>query len=678
MGGCRCSFRQCHVNSSKYPRMHFFRFPLKESERFSKWMQYAKMERMVQFTDVRKKNTSICARHFRPECFMNYKMERLAPKAVPTLMRLSKDHALDFELDIEKGVLITMEETKLKHLIPPDNFKDPLHLKNDTILMEMLNMARGQQSTTIILHEDIEYIESNDEVKRFTVMNPEKSPLNSIEILETIQVSGPTFKRNREFVIDEIENDIASTTQKKFKILNSVHCSTIKENKDETTIVLTSVPDQNDANHVIINDDIEFEATGNTEHQNDIINDRNEMLLTSPGYNSNSSENDDENIEFFEVHKCDTDLLHDMITQDSDTTVVELKTDTLSSTGSIKQQILTLQSEILDLKKQDEDMEGLQIKITLLENENSDLRKYYKECQELRRRYFALETENNRMKAMLKEHNKDELLEYREENNKLKEVTSGIVLLKTKLFSKQQDAKELENIVEDIKYSQSDENEHNNYSTSENIIKKEIITLQKQVDIKQKQLTNVQNQLEKIESALKDVKNENKIFIKEKNCLEESFNNLQKRFEATQNDYKTLKFDYESLQQKHSDLQKKYWKIQAIHTQEATVSTSLEKRSFKTHSLAIPAPPAPTKAQLFNGIKRYLSAAMVSLLRMEMFGSAEREWKADERQVAVDILRLGETVYKYFIDEWRFRLPALRDVHNWLSQSVQMDDDNDL
>ena len=677
MGGCRCSFRQCHVNSSKYPRMHFFRFPLKEPERFSKWMRYAQMERMVEFTDVRKKNTSICARHFRPECFMNYKMERLAPKAVPTLMRLSKDHALDFELDIDKGVLITMEETKLKHLIPPDNFKDPLHLENDKILMEMLNMAREQQSTTIILHEDIEYIESSEEVKRFTVMNSEKLPLNSIEILETIQVSGPTFKRNREFVIDETENGSASTIQKKFKILNSAHCSAIKENKDETTIVLTSVPDQNDANHVIINDDIEFEDTDNIEHQNNIVNDRNEMLLTSSGYNNNSSENDDENIEFFEVHKCDTDLLHDMITQDSDTTIVQLKADTLSSTGSIKQQILTLQSEILDLKKQDEDMEGLQIKISLLENENSDLRKYYKEYQELHRKYLELEIENKRMTTMLKEHNKDELLECKEENKKLREDTSDIILLKSKLLSRQE-TKELENIVENIKNSQFDENERNNHSTNENRIKKEIITLQKQVDIKQKLLSNVKNQLEKIESDLRDVKNENKNFIKEKNCLEESLSNLQKKYEATHNDYKTLKLDYDSLQQKHSNLQKKYWKIQAIHTQETTVSTSLEKSNFKTHTIATPTPPVLTKAQLFNGIKRYLSAAMVALLRMEMFGSSEREWKTDERQVAVDILRLGETIYKYFTDEWRFRLPALRDVHNWLNQSVQMDDEDDL
>ncbi|TMW52538.1 hypothetical protein DOY81_002363 [Sarcophaga bullata] len=662
MGGCRCSFRQCHVNSSKYPRMHFFRFPLKESERFSKWMRYAQMERMVQFTDVRKKNTSICARHFRPECFMNYKMERLAPKAVPTLMRLSKDQALDFELDIEKGVLITMEETKLKHLIPPDNFEDPLHLENDKILMEMLNVAREQESTTIILHEDIEYIESSEEVKRFAVMKPEKSPLNSIEILETIQVSSPTLKRNRELVIDEIENGVASTTQKKFKILNSAHCSAIKDNKDETTIVLTSAPDQNDDNHVIINDNLEFEDTDNIEHQNDIVNDRNEMLLISSGYNNNSSENDDENIEFFEVHKCDTDLLHDMITQDSDSTIVQLKADTLSSTGSIKEQILTLQSEILDLKNQNEDMEGLQIKITLLENENSDLRKYCKEYQELRRKYLALELENNRMKTMLKEHNtlKEELLECKEENKKLKEDTAGIVLLKSKLLSRQQEPKELENIAENINNS------------------KEIITLQKKVDIKQKLLSDVKNQVEKIESDLKDVKNENKHFIKDKNCLEESLNNLQKRFEATQNDYKTLKFDYDSLQQKHSDLQKKYWKIQAIHTQETTVSTSLEKSNFKIHTAATPSPPALTKAQLFNGIKRYLSAAMVSLLRMEMFGSSEREWKTDERQVAVDILRLGETTYKYFTDEWRFRLPALRDVHNWLSQSVQMDYEDDL
>lgn len=665
MGGCRCCFRNCHVKSSKYPRMHFFRFPLKEAERFTKWMQYSKMEHMVQFTEVRKKNTSICARHFRPECFMNYKMERLAPKAVPTLMRLSKDQALDFELDIENGILITMEETKLKHLIPPDDFESPLYLDYDKVLIEMLTAVREQQNTITIVQEG----------KSMESTKPSKSP--TVEILETIQVSGPTCKRNSEYVIDEIQD---VTIPKKFKILNSAHCSAEQEDKNETTIVLTPIPEQNDIHDVFISD-IEIVDIDNVQHQDELVNDPNEILLTASECNNNSSgDDDDENIEFFELQKDDNDMLHDTTTRDSDTTIVQLKADNFSSTNSMNERIITLQNEISNLKKQNKDIESFQTKITFLENENSDLRKYRKESQDFRKKILALEMENNRIKTMLKEYTavKEELKELRKEKSKLEDEVLSIPLLKSELLSRQKESKELKAIVQMIKNSKSDEKERVDNSTNEVKLKKQISTLQKQIDIKEQQLSEAKSQVEKIESDLKNMTKENENLVRHKNGVEEEFKNLQTSFAAMRADYQTIKLDYDNLQQKYSDLENKYLKIQALQNQESTVSTSFEKNKFKTNAAATVTLPAPTKAQLFIGIKRYLSASMVSLLRMEMFGSSEREWKPDERQVAVDILRLGETVYKYFTDEWRFRLPALRDVNNWLHQSLQMDNEEDL
>lgn len=86
--------------------------------------------------------------------------------------------------------------------------------------------------------------------------------------------------------------------------------------------------------------------------------------------------------------------------------------------------------------------------------------------------------------------------------------------------------------------------------------------------------------------------------------------------------------------------------------------------------------PYMNKVQLFNGIKRYLNPTMVALLRMELFaGAPERQWKADEKTLAVELVNLGENVYTHFLDEFRFRLPPKKDVLKWKEQALDDDDD---
>ncbi|XP_058450903.1 uncharacterized protein LOC131430183 [Malaya genurostris] len=85
--------------------------------------------------------------------------------------------------------------------------------------------------------------------------------------------------------------------------------------------------------------------------------------------------------------------------------------------------------------------------------------------------------------------------------------------------------------------------------------------------------------------------------------------------------------------------------------------------------------PHMNKVQLFNGIKRYLNPTMVALLRMELFGgSAEREWKTDEKSLAVELLGMGDNVYDHFCEEFRFRLPSKKDVQKWNEQELNDDD----
>ncbi|XP_055698995.1 uncharacterized protein LOC129799274 [Phlebotomus papatasi] len=74
------------------------------------------------------------------------------------------------------------------------------------------------------------------------------------------------------------------------------------------------------------------------------------------------------------------------------------------------------------------------------------------------------------------------------------------------------------------------------------------------------------------------------------------------------------------------------------------------------------------KLQLFNAIKRYLNPSMVALLRMEMFGGMDREWKDDEKEFSVELYNLGLNVYEFMRDEWRFRLPPEKTVKEWANE----------
>lgn len=106
---------------------------------------------------------------------------------------------------------------------------------------------------------------------------------------------------------------------------------------------------------------------------------------------------------------------------------------------------------------------------------------------------------------------------------------------------------------------------------------------------------------------------------------------------------------------------------------QAMASDVAAHASAGTRLIRVEKGPAMTKVQLFNGIRKYLNPTMVALLRMEMFGSAEREYRPDERQLSKELYNLNQSVYDYMRDEWRFRLPAKTEVEKWLKDS----DDND-
>lgn len=110
-------------------------------------------------------------------------------------------------------------------------------------------------------------------------------------------------------------------------------------------------------------------------------------------------------------------------------------------------------------------------------------------------------------------------------------------------------------------------------------------------------------------------------------------------------------------------------------TSQQSTSVSASSSSDVRGEMKIAKGPAMTKIQLFNGIRKYLNPSMVALLRMEIFGGAEREYRADEKQIAKELFNLNATVYDYMREEWRFRLPAKVQVEAWLKEPDDEDTD---
>ncbi|ALC42929.1 CG14965 [Drosophila busckii] len=128
MGGTRCIFRDCNVSSQRNPKMHFFKLPVRDPKRLQAWVKNAGCETITNLDHKKLSNRSVCARHFRYECFMNYKLDRLVANQTPTLWRIDKDLAWDMEQIDENGeaLMVRIEAPTQKHLIPPDDFECPL------------------------------------------------------------------------------------------------------------------------------------------------------------------------------------------------------------------------------------------------------------------------------------------------------------------------------------------------------------------------------------------------------------------------------------------------------------------------------------------------------------------------------------------------------------------------
>lgn len=71
------------------------------------------------------------------------------------------------------------------------------------------------------------------------------------------------------------------------------------------------------------------------------------------------------------------------------------------------------------------------------------------------------------------------------------------------------------------------------------------------------------------------------------------------------------------------------------------------------------------KVRQFNSIRKYLNPTMIALLRMEMFGGRNYEYRIDEKCLSKELFSLSPTVYHYMQNEWRFQLPPKEMIESW-------------
>uniref|UniRef100_A0A1B0A6C6 THAP-type domain-containing protein n=1 Tax=Glossina pallidipes TaxID=7398 RepID=A0A1B0A6C6_GLOPL len=499
MGGNRCRFRDCNVSTLNCPGIHFFRFPIKEPERFQKWLTFSGNQGIFRLPPESNVNRVVCGRHFRDECFMNYKKDRITKTALPTIWRLSKDVAIDYEQDIENGVFIDLDPPSALHLIPPADFKCPLNLSETCNLLNKRKLIKMKEVSNNYKYS----------------LPPKKA--------------GDSGSVNKKFKKADIKAD------------SGLHV--LEE------IVLCEATEIKDASETIYS------------------------LQENEGLSA-----DEETVNYeYEVHDYDNDIQFIVPTNK------QTEEDPIIQTHPASK----LEAELLKLR---------------MENENL----------------------------------KKQLLELKNEKDKQDQ----------KLKTTQDALKDKEQLTV----------QRDQYAKKCKILKQELESIQDFTRESQNQWSDMGSELSETKNLLSEAQNENvKLHqkVEEKDVLMQSLKNRYDDLEKLRTDIQTRHND---LLKEHEQLRHQYDKIPQV----TGVITLNASQSFISNSASL------TKPQIFNAIKRYLSATMVSLVRMEMFGSSEREWKPDERAVAVDILQLGESIYNYFTEEWRFRLPALREVRSWL------------
>ncbi|XP_034481122.1 uncharacterized protein LOC117786824 [Drosophila innubila] len=203
MGGTRCVFRDCQVSTQRNPKMHFFKLPVRDPARLEAWLKNCGNADILNVAREKLSNRAVCARHFRHECFMNYKLDRLVPNQIPTLARISKELAWDLGHLDENGeaTMVKLTNPTLTHLIPPADFECPLGFTEDA------RFGRKYAARSRTPPRPLEL----DEIKRQKIVHAhDEEPMKRIELVEVIEdekSAEEELVKATKTIIDRMEQD---------------------------------------------------------------------------------------------------------------------------------------------------------------------------------------------------------------------------------------------------------------------------------------------------------------------------------------------------------------------------------------------------------------------------------------------------------------------------------------
>lgn len=247
MGGCKCSFQDCKTSTSKNAGMSFFHFPVRDPERCSKWAHYSNNLSFLQLPEKVLRNKVICEKHFRMECFMNYKKERLTKWAVPTvielpngqLVNLVKDDKLKEIYDIE-GVHGKSDKLLILNQISPAKFDhineehQLLNEKSAEHLSEEEIEDYGKERTLSI--EAVENCEVAESTQPLLLNSRSLKRQNSDNFIVTEIEIPPQRKKGKKSKINQNIVEITSANESR-QIFESVNISSKNSDDDYTEII---------------------------------------------------------------------------------------------------------------------------------------------------------------------------------------------------------------------------------------------------------------------------------------------------------------------------------------------------------------------------------------------------------------------------------------------------------
>ncbi|EDW93228.1 uncharacterized protein LOC6532774 [Drosophila yakuba] len=554
MGGTKCCFRDCPVSSSRNPNMHFFKFPVKDPKRLKDWMRHCSNPDVSNAPPSKLGAKTVCARHFRVECFMNYKMDRLIPMQTPTLFRINRDLALDFANLDQNGeaLLVKLTPPKQSHLIPPKDFECPLgFVDGDTQNVEVI-----KKPNIVDLREEEEHQKES----------------------EVDEVSGNLDTEQEQSCVSKEKSAVAttsSTTSTSDSVMPQNIIDIISQLQPSLGIKLIKRPVKSQPTSEIALPLLEEQLL---QEQTDELS----MMQTV--------------IKEAEKHRKPTSCIIDVI-----------KIPKLGDICQVKQ--IPTKNEYRSSKRTVVKKRGMQ---------EGDADKLNEE---------QVTEEQAKKKKLLQEAQMAENSFILNRNRQMQE----------KFWDEQKQTQKFEKPTQSTNI--------NPCPSKENVQSSEPIS-----ETLSEPFLNLE------ENTLLSTDSEDESAPDEKPSSSEDA--LR---EKLLQDYDTLQAEFDKL--------------------------SEENAKLKQRQAELPKAPAPikpaaismSKPQLYMAIKKYVGPTMAALLRMEMFGGSEdRTWKDDEQEFATELLQLGDEVYKYCCDEWRFRLPSIRMARSWLEKKKTDDSEEFL